>query len=206
MPYYPTSTCAILWGMKLGVDRIKDPEQLREVARLLEVENRKLHTRLAKLANRVDKLEGNSAVQLQKEIDGLKRQLARVRREHSSPKSERRKPHRGKRKLDKDKKPQTGGKRTDQPELPHEEETLELDEAERTCSKCGAVAIETEATEDDELIVVVERQFKVNRIKKVKYLLHMRVRRRGGGDRAGTRQGRRRRSLLGALRDAHRRR
>jgi transposase len=47
---------------------------------------------------------------------------------------------------------------------------LELDESGRTCSKCGAIAVETAATEDDEIIVVVERQFKVKRLKKVKYL------------------------------------
>jgi transposase len=161
--------CSTL-AMKLLVDRIKDPDQLRETARLLETENQKLHKRLEKLANRVDKLEGNSPEQLQKEIELLKRQLARARQEDAAPRSERRKPHRGKRKRDEDKKPQTGGKRSDQPELPYDEETLELDEAERTCSECGAVAVETEATEDDEIIVLVERQFKVKRIKKVKYL------------------------------------
>jgi len=79
-------------------------------------------------------------------------------------------PHRGRRKAERDKKPQTGGARTQHPELPIVEETVELDEAELACEQCGGQAAKTKDCDETEIITVVERQFAVKRVKQVKYV------------------------------------
>ena len=146
--------------MGLKLDNINDLSELREIARVLNAENDRLHRRLNNLAGEVDKLKGQDAATLQNEIAGLQSELDRERKKHSQPRSERRKSHRRRKKSKR--KPQSGGKRTEQPELELIDEERTLPENERQCEQCGGIA---EALpnqyEEGELVTVVQREFKV---------------------------------------------
>ena len=158
-------------SMSLNLDNVKDVSELREIARLLVAENDRLHQRLQKLANEVDKLKGEDATTLQAEIAGLKRALDRERSKHSRPKSERRKPHRRNRKPKSEQKPQSGGKRTEQPKLELVEQELTLPEEDRRCEQCGGLAEPLpDQYEEGEMVTVVQREFKVLRYRRQKYV------------------------------------
>lgn len=150
--------------------KVKDVEQLREVARLLENENNQLHLQLQKLARRVDALEGQDARTLQLEIERLKRALDGERTKHNAKKSERRRPHRRTNtKPPEERAPETGGRRNEQFELPTSTTVCELTNDERTCPCCGGLAdIMQGAYETSEVIDVVERSFTVVTMKREK--------------------------------------
>lgn len=151
------------------LNAITDLEELRGIARLLLSENAHLHKNLQHLSNKVDKLTGNDAATLQQEILSLKRELERERSKVSKPKSERRRPHR--RAPSPTPQPQSGGKRTEQPQLPIVEEVHELPENERLCPICHGVArLFKGQFEESELVTVVEREFKIRKILRQKYV------------------------------------
>ena len=143
----------------LRLEAIRDPEILRQIAKLLERENEKLHTKLQGLTRELSHLRGDAAGAAQRQFDALKEILAQRERALFDASSEKRSrpeptasapappPHRG-----------HGPKA--QPRLPHVEMVHVLDEADRGCPACGGtLRAMTGQTEDSEEITVVERQF-----------------------------------------------
>lgn|GEM_PF-5229729 len=66
-------------------------------------------------------------------------------------------------------KEETGGRRTEQPELEHVEEIFDLSEEDKTCKKCDGIAeIMDGAFEESEVIDEVQRSFRVIKVKRQK--------------------------------------
>lgn len=147
----------------------QDPATLREAVRLLERENERLHARLAELVAELAQLKGQSAPeQLTLELAQLKEQLDQLQKQLYGASSERR-PREDKAPAEAPRK-RSGHGPTRQEALPVQEVRIELAEDARGCAECGGTmeAI-ARATEDSELITVIERQFLVQKIRRQKY-------------------------------------
>lgn len=156
----------------LRLDQITDSQQLRQVAQLLESENRRLHERLARLVEEVAALRGKSgAEQLQLELLKLQEQMATMQHRMFGRSSEKQphgacsaEPEAG------EPPPRRGHGPREQPLLPTMETHHTLPQTERTCLVCqGAMEPMGEQTEDAQEITVVERRFILVTHKKHKY-------------------------------------
>ena len=74
----------------LRLDAIRDPEILRQIAKLLERENDKLHAKLQNLTRELSHLRGDTAGAAQRQFDALKEILAQRERELFDASSEKR--------------------------------------------------------------------------------------------------------------------
>jgi transposase len=151
----------------------KDPNVLRQLALLLDGENRRLHTRLKSLLSENAALKGQSESDLQHELFRLQELLAQrehalfgrssEKRQHTCGGSDQPKPESPSRK-------QTGHGPKAQPGLPIVEVKHELDEPDKICPKCGGELCEMEGQfEESEEIDVVERTFVLKKHKRLKY-------------------------------------
>lgn len=148
---------------------MSDVSQLRQVAQLLDAENRRLHERLAKLIAENAALKGKSAPQqLSLELVRLQEQLAAMQKRmfgassERSPQAESPEPE--------PKPPQRGHGPKEQPALPVIEARHELPPSEQTCGVCnGPLETMGQQTEDSEEITVVKRQFVLMIHKRQKY-------------------------------------
>jgi transposase len=135
---------------------------------LLEIENERLHKRLAELVEKLATLEGDSAPKqlslelkdLTEQVQGLKQQIfgdSSEKREFEKPPKESTKPR------------ETTG-RTPQDRLPHVDTLIELADDDRDCPVCDGSLEEMKGqSEDCEVIDVVQRKFIVRRIRRQKY-------------------------------------
>lgn len=149
------------------IEKERDPDTLRAKARLLEIENERLHKRLAELATEVATLKGEQAPeQLALELSNLQAQLAWHQRKMFGDSSERRpKPPK-----ETSRHRQRGHGPTPQPKLAVIETSVELDDDDRTCPACAGALHEIDGmTEDSDMIDVIERQFIVRKVKRQKY-------------------------------------
>jgi transposase len=154
----------------VGIDKIEDREQLRQVAQLLDRENEKLHEKVRAQALEIAKLKGQDLSGSQLEIAYLKELLAQRERALFAEKSEKR--SRGKSAADpeSDDTPQRGHGPRAQVELPVVEQVHVLPEGERTCPAChGELEEMTGQSEDSEEITVVERRFVLVQHRRQKY-------------------------------------
>jgi transposase len=165
--------------------QVKDLETARQVIRLLEAENEKLHQRLQELVAENARLKGQEASeQLQQELAHLQEQLALLQQSLFGASSEKRKkpvpqppapevsppgePSPEQRPLPP--QPSVGHGPRAQPELPVQQVLLPLDEADKVCALCGGGLHEWQGqTEDSEEITVVERQFVLRKVHRQKY-------------------------------------
>jgi transposase len=154
----------------VGIDKIEDKDQLRQVAQLLDRENEKLHAKVRELAQRIAELEGAPLSGGQHELAYLKELLAQRERALFAEKSEKR--SRGKRVADpaSDETPQRGHGPRVQVELLVVEQVHVLPEGERTCPSCqGELQEMAGQSEDSEEVSVVERRFVLVNHRRQKY-------------------------------------
>ena len=145
------------------IDTESDIEQLRRVARLLDAENQRLHTRLVALVRALQTAQGQDSVQLELELSRLQDQLSRINQDIYGPSSEQRGRRDGE-KVSREKKPQTGHGPTAQRLLPVIEVVHTLDPADEICPKCGDHLEQWEGQfESAEEVDVVERRFRIVR-------------------------------------------
>jgi transposase len=143
----------------LRLDAIRDPEILRQIAKLLERENDRLHAKLQDLTRELSHLRGDPAGAAQRQFDALKEILAQRERALFGASSEKRPPAELTTPAPAPPPPRGHGPKA-QPQLPHVELVHGLHEADRSCPACGGTRREmTGQTEDSEEITVVERQF-----------------------------------------------
>ncbi|HNN97456.1 MAG TPA: IS66 family transposase [Pseudomonadota bacterium] len=156
----------------LRLEQITDSQQLRQVAELLESENRRLHKRLALLVEEVAALKGKSGTeQLQLELMKLQEQMATLQHRMFGRSSEKR-PHCAAEGASDPSPPppRHGHGPREQPLLPTLEKHHSLPESERTCLVCrGQMEPLGEQTEDAQEITVVERRFVLVTHKRHKY-------------------------------------
>jgi len=152
----------------IAIEHEQRPDVLRQVAVLLDRENRHLHERIKKLTIEVARLRGTDATTLQLEIDQLKEMLERRERTIFAASSEKR-PRKAKQ-SDAEPAPQTGHGPTPQPQLPVVEETHELPPEKRDCTVCGGTLVPMgDQAEESEEITVVERHFVLRKRRRQKY-------------------------------------
>lgn len=153
------------------IEQIRDPDQLKRIALLLQHENTYLHDRLVALTRRIDEIEAASKQSsLILEIAKLQEQTATFQKKLFAESSERR-PRSG---SDASGDPAPAKRRghgpREQKQLPIELVVHELAADQRGCPSCGN---ELEAwagqTEDGDEITVVERSFKLVRHQRQKY-------------------------------------
>lgn len=147
--------------MPLRLDQEKDPEVLRQAARLLERENQRLTQKVVELTQQLLQLKGKSSSQLELELAKLQRQLDEARRKLFGATSERR-PSAAAAESPPEKKPQRGHGRREQPQLPIQELLHPLPDSDEPCPLCGKPVLPwPNQYEDSEEIHVVRRQFVV---------------------------------------------
>lgn len=152
----------------ISIENEQRPDILRQVALLLDRENRRLHERIKNLTLELAKLKGASAATLQLEIQQLQEMLAQREQTIFGVSSEKR--PRTKQKPDAEREPQTGHGPTEQKQLPIIQETLELAPDERTCPACNGTLEEMgEQADECEEITVVRRQFFLVKRRRQKY-------------------------------------
>lgn len=155
--------------METQLEQMNDVSQLRQVAQLLDAENRRLHERLAKLTEELAALKGKSAPQqLSLELMRLQEQLATMQQRMFGASSER--SPSAEPSTPEPKKPQRGHGPKEQPALARVEELHELPPSEQICCVCnGCLEAMGQQTEDSEEITVVKRQFVLKVVKRQKY-------------------------------------
>ncbi len=151
------------------VEQIEDLAPAKQVAILLEDENRRLVKRLEQLTEQIAQLRGESGVrQLELEIARLQQQTDKLQKELFGRSSERRNRHgkskgTGKRKGNKAPEGQ-------QAQLPVQPCAHKLDEADQVCELCGGQLREWEGqTEDSEEVTIIERQYVIHKHQRQKY-------------------------------------
>lgn len=154
----------------VNIDTEKDIERLRQVARLLSLENARLHERLQQLVAQLADARGEERGQLELELGRLREQLERQNRTLYGRSSERRTEPDQTKKSKKEQPPQPGHGPTPQPELPIVEVVEPLDPPDCTCPQCGGqlAPMDGQFEEADE-VDVVERSFRIVRRKRQKY-------------------------------------
>lgn len=149
------------------IENEQRPDVLRQIALLLDQENRRLHERLKNLTIQHGKLAGTDAAALQQELDQIQELLAQRERTIFGASSEKQsKP----RQSEPSRAPSKGHGPTPQPLLPVVEETLELADGHRQCPCCdGILEPLGDQTEDSEEITVVQRRFYMVKRRRQKY-------------------------------------
>lgn len=153
------------------LDQETDVEILRQAAKLLESENRRLVSQIMELTHELSALKGGDPEQLRLRIAELEQQLARRNEQLYGDSSERREGVEGKGRSSAERKePQKGHGPREQPKLPIVEVIYELDEADKICRACGGELQPWEGGfEESEEIDVVERHFIIKKHRRQKY-------------------------------------
>lgn len=153
----------------LDLDREEDPRVLRQAARILVHENARLLERVLALTNENLALKGASPEDLQLRLAQLEAQLAVKNRLLFGRSSEKR-PAPKPATAAVEKAPRAGHGPRQQPALPVVEKLFTLDDADRSCPKCGKrLSVFAGQFEESEEITVVERRFVVEKQKRQKY-------------------------------------
>lgn len=157
--------------MPFAIETETDIERLRQVARLLEADNRYLLGRISRLTAELAQAKGEDQNALALEIQRLQEQLDRRTRELYGPSSEKRPSQTPTEETTPAPKKQTGHGRHEQLALPVVEQVHELDEADRICPQCGRPLEKWEGQfEESEEIDVIERQYRIVKHQRQKYL------------------------------------
>ena len=151
----------------VDLQREQDREILRQAARLLEAENRRLIARVMELTTALLQAQGKDRAALQLELQELQAQLAKRNKMLFDRSSERR----GDKSEApaKSKKPPPGHGPRPQQELRLIVEEHALDEADRACKACGGALEEMGVAEESEEIDVIAREFVRKKIVRKKY-------------------------------------
>ena len=155
----------------MRLEQETDIEILRQAAKLLERENKRLVDKIAELTRELLALKGGDSEQIKLRIAELEQQLARRNQMLFGDSSERREGADDKRRDEvKPKEPQKGHGPREQPKLPTLEVLHELDEADRICPACGGdLQPWQDGFEDSEEIDVIERRFVIKKHRRQKY-------------------------------------
>lgn len=156
------------------LDQETDVGLLRQAAKLLESENRRLLDKIMELTRELSALKGGDPEQLRLRIAELEQQLVRRNQQLFGDSSERRDGAKGEAGggagPKEPKQPQKGHGPREQPKLPMQEVIHELDEADKICRACGGDLQPWEGNyEDSEEIDVIERHFVVKKHRRQKY-------------------------------------
>jgi len=152
----------------IRIENERDPEILRQVALLLDRENRHLHERIENLTLEIARLKGTDAGALQLELEQLKELLARRERTIFGASSEKR--PQSTQEPAPEPAARNGHGPTAQPQLPIVEQVHELAAEQQACPTCGGqLEPMGDQAEESEEITVVQRRFVLVRHRRKKY-------------------------------------
>ena len=152
----------------LDLEREEDPKILRQAAKLLVGENKRLLDRVVALTNENLALKGASPSDLQLRLAQLEAQLA-VRNKLLFGRSSEKRPAPPAEGVP-EKKARVGHGPREQPALPVVEKVFKLDDADLGCPKCGKrLSVFNGQFEESEEITVVERRFVLEKQRRQKY-------------------------------------
>ena len=163
--------------MGFDLERENDPETLRQAARLLEAENRRLVARVGELIRELLAAQGKDKLALQLELDKLQGELEKKNKMLFAPSSERRTGDDGvTAEADStdtssdEKAPARGHGRRQQKNLRVIVREHTLDEADRACTTCGGtLSLMGDQVEESEEIDVIAREFVIRKHVRRKY-------------------------------------
>jgi transposase len=157
----------------LDFDRTTNVETLRQAAKILDAEVRRLHLKLTRMTKQLAQAHGASAGDLATQLRLLQEQLDEESQQAAKGYgggSERRPRPKDPDVAPKEKKPRERFGPTPQPNLPRVEVIHELDEPDRACPDCGRhLEVWEGQTEDAEEIDVVEVEYVLKTHKRQKY-------------------------------------
>lgn len=155
----------------LDLENEKDIELLRQVAILLEKENKRLSTEVVALTKQLLVAQGKDKEMLQLRLLQLEQQLAAQNKRLFGQSSEKRPGEKSSEDAEnKTKKPQKGHGPTAQPKLLELDVEHSLDEPDKTCSACGGELKAWEGQyEETEEVDIIERRFVLKKHKQKKY-------------------------------------
>ena len=152
----------------VDLERVRDIELLRQVAKIQDAELRRVHTKLKETIRIVGLQTGKTPEQIEAELQQADEEHAESTRRMYGGGSERR--PRQREKPEKPKAQQKGHGPKAQPELIVEEQVHELDAADETCPDCGGhLEVWKGQFEESEEIDVVEIQYVLKKHKRQKY-------------------------------------
>jgi len=154
----------------LSIETITDIEELRQVALLLEREVEHLLSRIHALTEELAAATGKDTQRLQLEIELLREQLDRKVKELYGASSEKKARTEGATGDSGERPDRRGHGPKPQPLLPVVEKCWDLDEADKTCPKCGEPLREIGSYEESEEIDVVHKEYRLVRHKRKKYV------------------------------------
>ncbi len=134
-------------------------ERLRQAAGILQAQNIHLLKVLAAKCAELDTLKGRPGdlQRVMEELEVVRSQLAELNAGTAKPGRKKR-------------KPQTGHGPTPQPDIEHQPQLFELDEADRVCPECGDVLAPTAGdVETSEMVDVVEVTYRVIQVQRQGY-------------------------------------
>jgi transposase len=152
----------------VDLEREQDTEILRQAARLLEAENRRLVARVVELTTMLLEAQGKDRARIQLELENLQAELAKKNRMLFGKSSERR----GDESEDgesKEKTPSKGHGPRPQKQLRLIIEEHALEDADRVCRACGGALAEMGQAEESEEIDVIAREFVLKKHVRKKY-------------------------------------
>lgn len=150
----------------MRIETQTDITMLRQVALVLEQENKRLINKVMELQREIFALQGKAPAQLQLKLAELEAQLAIRNQKIFGDSSEKRSTEKPK----EEKLKQTGHGRSEQVSLPVVEVTHTMDQADKVCSSCGGELREWNGQfEESEEIDRLERRFVVHLHKRQKY-------------------------------------
>jgi transposase len=153
----------------VDLEREQDPEILRQAARLLEAENRKLVARVVELTAALLQAQGKDRVALQLEIESLQAELAKKNRMLFGKSSERRGGEEDDADASKSPTPRHGHGPREQKQLRLVLEEHVLEGADLTCRACGGALEEMGQAEESEEVDVISREFVLKKHVRKKY-------------------------------------
>ena len=152
--------------MSIDLERERDPELLRQAAKLLEAENRRLVARVTELTRALLAAQGKDRAALQLQLELLQGELEKKNKMLFGASSERR----GGNGESTEKTPQRGHGPRPQRELRVVTEEHGLDEANRACASCGGALEEMSGqVEETEEVDIIAREFVVKKHLRKKY-------------------------------------
>lgn len=146
----------------ISIENERDPEVLRQIARLQETEIARLVARNRTLAEEIARLKGEDTAAAQQEIERLEQLVALRNRALFGPSSEKRpaEPAQAEQSAPAEPGTRKGHGPRPQASLPVVVSAIELAPTERTCEACGGELVPMGAQfEESEEITIVERKF-----------------------------------------------
>jgi transposase len=153
----------------IDLDRVSDLELLRQVAKIQDLEIRRLHQKVTELTKKLATARGSDPAEIEEQLRLLQKELEEAYR-RSKPGGSERRPREKPDKPAEERAPQKGHAHKPQPNLRIVDAVHRHDEADMTCPSCGGRLEEwANQFQESEEIDVVEIEYVLKKHRRQKY-------------------------------------